>query len=236
MSTGDPEIHEQAIELAGENISLHTGFRLATTNPLAGGPIEIEFFIDNNGSSSFPLALVGDRSRQRPGKFSFTASLEGVTLEDPMAMMDHTGGPATVVEVLPGSSWRQLLVLGEFIRLEDSLAVLGQNTTGRMKLVCRRPLILASTKAAALSGKEVRTVAADLVFDLLRNDQALTTLAAELMKAVMDGPQDQRERPLSLLLAMRTAAHNQIEGLTHHPDRFVIMRAKYAISTFRNEG
>src|SRR5258708_12855235 len=104
MSTGDTEIHEQAIELAGENISLHTGFRLATTNPLAGGPIEIEFFIDNNGSSSFPLALVGDRSRQRPGKFSFTASLEGVTLEDPMAMMDHTGDPAPAVNAFPPTS------------------------------------------------------------------------------------------------------------------------------------
>jgi hypothetical protein len=226
MNSRTPEQREGAVDLAADEIHVRAGFRVVTGELLAGGPVELEFFVESLGSVPLRLVVSGDRMRLRPGQFSFSATFEGLPLEDPMAAAPYMGGPAGVVQVSTDSPWRQPLVLNQFIRLEGTPGHLGEGATGRIDLACRRPLALAATEAAALSQDGAQVLAVDLAFDLRRDDAALASLVAHLFDEVMQGPLALREQPLALLLSMRTAAHAQIDALTRHPDPSVAGRAR----------
>lgn len=226
MNTRPPEIREGAMDLAADEIRVRAGFRVITGELLAGGPVELEFFVESLGLCPLQLAVSGDRIRQRPGQLSFAATFEGLPVEDPMAAAPNLGGPEGVVQVSTDSPWYQPLVLNQFLRLEHTPGRLAQGATGRMDLACRRPLALAATDAAALSPDGAPVVAVDLALDLRRDDPALAALCARLFDEVMHGPLALRERPLTLLLSMRTVAHVQIDALTRHPDPAVASRAR----------
>ena len=229
MNTRTPEQREGAVDRAANEISVRAGFRVVTAELLAGGPIELEFLVESFGLFPLRLAVSGDRMRQRPGQFSFVATFDGLSLEDPMAAMSYMGGPAAVVQVSVGSPWRQPLVLNQFIRLEDTARQLVQGATGRIDLACRRSLALAFTDTAALSDDGAQVLAVDLAFDLRRDDAALAELVTRLLDEVTQGPPALRERPLALLLSMRSAAHTQIDALTRHPDPSVAGRAHQVV-------
>ncbi len=233
MNVRPPELHEGAVDLAADDLRVSAGFRVVTGELLAGGPVELEFFVKSLGLRPLQLAVSGDRMRQRPGQFSFAAMFEGSSLADPMAASPYMGGPLGVVQVSTDRPWHQPLVLNQFIRLEDTPGRLVQGAAGRLDLACRRPLSLAATDAAALAQDGAQVVAVDLALDLRRDDTALAALVARLFDEVMHGPLALRERPLALLLSMRTAAHAQIDALTRHPDPSVANRARqvFAIST-----
>ncbi|MDD4162195.1 MAG: hypothetical protein PHW87_06915 [Methanothrix sp.] len=229
MNTNKPERREGSVELSADDIRVRAGFRVAPGELLAGGPIELEFFVESLGSSPIRLAVSGDRMSQRPGKFRFAAKFQGISLEDPMKAMPNMGGPVGIVLVSAERPWHQTLVLNQFIRLEDASELLLQGATGRIELACRRPITLASTDAAALSDDEALVVAVDLSFNLRRDDEALETLVARLFDEVMQGPTVLRERPLALLLSMHATAYTQIEALTRHSDPSVAWRAHQAL-------
>jgi hypothetical protein len=226
MTAPSPELREGAVALAADDIRVRAGFRMVPGELLAGGPVELEFFVESLGLRPLRLAVTSDRTRQRPGGFSFAATFEDSPLEDPMAMAQYMGGPAGIVQVSSDSPWQQPLVLNQFLRLEHTPGRIPQGARGRMKLACRRPLALAATEAAALLPGDAPVVAVNLSFDLRRDDAALAALAARLFDAVMEGPPASRERPLVLLLSMRTAARPQIDALAHHPDPAVARRTQ----------
>jgi hypothetical protein len=236
MNTHMPEKREGSLDLERGEIRAHAGFRVVTSELIAGGPIELEFFVENLRSFPFRLAVSGDRMRQRPGQFSFSATFESSPLGDPMEVVPYKGGPVGVVQVATDIPWHQLIVLNQFICLEDTLRHLVQGGSGRIDLVCHRQLSLAATDAAALSHNEALDVAVNLSFDIHRDDEALEELAASLFNEVMTGPLALRERPLTLLLSMRKAAHAKIDALTRHPDESVARRALQAMSSFCKNG
>ena len=221
-----PETRESALEFANDALRVRSGFRVVTKDPLAGGPVELEFFVENHGSHPLKLAVSGDRMRQRPGQFTFAARFESIDLQDPMAAVPYAGGPEGIVAVSADTPWLQPLLLNQFLRLEETPKRLAPGNTGRIELNCQRPLPLATTDASALSADYVRVVAVDLAFDLRRDDAALAALAAGLFDEVMHGPPSSRERPLTLLLSMRSTASAQIDALTRHPDPSIAERAR----------
>lgn len=230
MSASRPELREGFVDLGADDVRAHAGFRVVTTELLAGGPVELEFFVESVGARPLHLAVSGDRMRQRLGQFTFAAIFEGSPLVDPMADAPYMGGPIGVVQVSPGEPWRQPLILNQFIRLEDTPARLEQGAAGQLALACRRPLALAADEAHALSQDEGGpVVAVNLSFDLRRDDAALEALAARFLDEVMHGPPASRERPLSLLLSMRSGARAQIGELTGHPDPNVSNRARQVL-------
>jgi hypothetical protein len=176
------------------------------------------------------LAVSGDRSRQRPGQFTFAATFEGSSLEDPMASAPYLGGPEGVVQVSTGSPWHQPLILNQFVRLEETPGRLVQGATGRLDLTCRKSLPLAATTDAALLHDGTPVVAVHLALDLRRDDAALAALIARLFDEIMQGPPTSRERPLGLLLSMRSVARAQIDPLTRHQDPSVASRARQALA------
>jgi hypothetical protein len=232
MSTRTPERLEAAVDLADDSIRVRAGFRIVPGELLAGGPVELEFVVESSGLYPLQLEVSGDRMRQRPGLFRFTATFEGLPLKDPMAMAPYVGGPAGVVQVSTNNPWHQPLLLNQYVRLEDTARRLEQGSTGRIALACSRPLPLAATDTAALSHDRAPVVALELAFDLRRDDAAQAALVARLFDDVMQGPQSLRERPLALLLSMRSAASTEIDALTHHSDSSVAGRAHQVLAAF----
>jgi hypothetical protein len=230
MTTRVPERREGAAELAADGIRVQAGFRVTTAGPLAGGPVELQFFVQSPGPVPLRLVVSGDRARQRPGKFSFEATFEGVPLEDPMAGLVDVGGPAGVVAVSADRPWQQPLVLNEFVRLERAPTHIAAGASGRLTLRCRRAMALAATDAAAFASRPPRVVLIDLAVDLRRDDAELAALTGRLLDEVVNGPPAARERPLALLLSLRSIAHAQIEALTGHPDPVVAARANQALA------
>jgi hypothetical protein len=138
----------------------------------------------------------------------------------------NLGGPLAVVAVTRETPWRQVLLLNEYVRLEDTMAKLRPGASAQLRLRCERSIVLATTGAAALVGDGTSSVEVDLAFGLRRADAELAGLAARLLDAVLRGPITDRERPLSQLLSMRGAARPQIEALTKYGDRVVADRAR----------
>jgi hypothetical protein len=219
-----------AVDLSVDGIGVRAGFRLVTKEPLAGGPVELEFFVEPLGTGPLKLAVGGDRMRQRPGQLVFEAELEGTPLPDPFAEVPDMGGPLGLVDVSADQPWRQPLVLNDFVRLEDAIALVEPGEMGRLRLACRRPVVLAAEAARALAADGAELVEVDLAFDVCRDDAALAALVADLLDRVMNGPAAERERPLALLLSLRTTARAQIEALAKHPDETVADRARRALT------
>jgi hypothetical protein len=218
--------------MTADDIRIHTGFRVTLGEILAGGPVEMEFFVENSGKNPLQLQVSGDRMRQRPGQFKFAAAFEGSLLPDPMATFPYMGGPTTVVQVTNYNPWLQPLVLNQFVKLEQTIERLPDGATGRINLECRRPLPLLAMVADALLDKGSSVLIVNLTFDLRRDDKALERLLVNLLNEVMHGPQVLRERRLALLLSMRKTAHTQINELARHSDASVAIRARQVLSTF----
>jgi len=224
-----PQLREGTVNLSVQASKVLTGFRVITAELLAGAPLEIKFFVENLGPLPLKMAVSGDSLRQRPGQFRFTASFNGLSLEDdPLTDEPYPGGPAGLVRLSIDQPWNQTLILNQFVRLEQTIGQLEQGASGRLDLSCRRPLALAATDTGALSDNAAVFIAVNLNLDLRRDDAALAALAARLLDEVLHMPQALRERPLSLLLSMRSAARTQIEALSHHPDASVAARALLA--------
>ncbi len=213
------EKREGSVGVATEDISARASFRVVTSDLLAGGPVELEFLLENLKTTPFQITVSGDRARSRPGQFSFAASFEGIVLEDPAVGMPYLGGPAGIVEVSIDKPWRQPLLLNEFLRLERTVEQLKPGAVGRLDLTCHRPIDL-------LSGGEESILTINLAFLLRRDDAALAALVSDLYHKIMQGPPSLRERSITLLLSLRSAAHDQIEALSRHADAAIAERAQ----------
>jgi hypothetical protein len=223
---------EGTVELVSGDVRVRSGFRVVDSAPsVAGGPIEVEFFVDNVGAQALHLLVNGDRARHRPGSFSFVATLAGVTLPDPYAEIPYRGGPATVVTVEPTKLYRQTLLVNQFVCLENSLDLLEPGASGQLVVDCRRPLPLTADHQAALtSAGDAPLVAVRLEFGLRRDDAQLSALVDQLVDEVRHGPREQRERPLALLLTLRApVAVGRWRALLDHADPVVVARVRQAL-------
>lgn len=225
---GNPE---DAVDLVFDEAHVRSGFRVAAASEFAGGPIELEYFAEISGDSSLYLLITGDRMRRSPGGFSFDATLAGVPLTDPFPNVPDMGGPASVIEIAASRPWRQPLILNEFARLEDTLNLLEPGASGQLMVACRRRLPLAAHKGAAfVPQSDTPIVEVQLALELRRNDSQLAALVEQLIAEVRDGPPEQRERPLALLLSLRAPiAVDRWRTLVNHPDPLVAERVKEAL-------
>ncbi|MDT7604488.1 MAG: hypothetical protein QOF61_2485 [Acidobacteriota bacterium] len=207
------------------------GFRVAAASGLAGGPIELEFFAEIVGGGMRYLFVTADRARYRPGDFSFAATFDAKPLSDPFADVPDLGGPAGVVEIAAGRPWHQPLVLNQFVRLEDTLDLLAPGASGRLVIDCRRLLWLAADEDAALApATDAPLVEVRLALELRRDDAQLAALVERFVAEVRDGPPEQRERPLKLLLSLRAPlAVERWRTLVDHPDPVVAGRVRQSL-------
>jgi hypothetical protein len=218
-----------AVESSLGEVPVRAGFHIENAGSLAGGPIEIEFRVELLGPGSCYLLVPADRMRQRPDRFSFSATFEGVPLDDPCARFPYMGGPAGVIEISAQQPWRQPLILNQFVRLEKTIDLLEPGGSGRLDVVCRRPLPLAPGKEAALVAGDGYSVEVPLSLGLHRDDEQLTALVRDLISQVRYGPREKREGPLSLLLTLRAPlAVDLWRSLLNHSDPVVVERVRRA--------
>jgi len=232
------KITEGVVDLVFGEAPVSAGFRITNACELAGGPIELEFFVEISGGGSRYLLIPADRMRCRAGEFSFFATFADVPLADPFANLPYMGGPAGVVEIAADRPWRQPLILNQFVRLEAALCLLEPGAQGQLVVVCRRTLPLAADQNAALAREShAPLVEVQLALELRRDDAGLAALVEQLIAEVRHGPREQRERPLSLLLTLRApAAIDRWRTLMNHADPAVAERVRQALWMDRNGG
>ena len=223
---------EETVELHAGDLSIRVGLRAVTPHALAAGPIELEFVAAATGERPLFLLVGGDRTRRRPGGFTFEAEFGELVFHDPLAELPDFGGPAGVVEVGPGERHQQTLLLNDFLNLESMREVLAPDESGRLHLICRRSVPLASNEAE-LFASQTRTAVVEvpLAVDLHRDDEALVALVQDLLDQVVHGTASARERPLGMLLSLRAPlAVERWRALADHPDPTIGERARWALS------
>jgi hypothetical protein len=220
------------VTFAFDEIEVRAGFRITYASEVAGGPIELEFFTEITGHGPRYLFISADRMRHRPSEFSFNATFADVPLADPLAGVPNMGGPAGVVEIADGRPWRQLLILNQFVCLEDTLRLLEPGISGQLIVICRRMLSLAADEQAALRpAHNAPLVEEKLAIELRRDDAQLAVLVERLIAEVRDGPPEKRERPLALLLSLRAPmAVDRWRTLVNDADPLVSERVRQSLS------
>jgi hypothetical protein len=196
---------------------------------LAGGPLELESVIENRGDAAAKVPTGSDRSRQRPSQVSFTGTIEesGRELTDPWAALPDRGGVGGHVEVAPGASLRQVILVNDFLSLDDLREVTAPGETGTLLLRCTR--LFSIDRDAELR----QTADLDLRIPIVRDDDRLASLATGLNERLQtDAPPDiaTRERLIAQLASVATpGATKYLQTLSAHPDPHLAALARAAL-------
>jgi len=223
---------ERAIDLVADGVPVRTGFRALQAGALAGGPVDLEFVTLVDSDQPRYLFITADRMRRRSGDFSFAASFAGTPLADPFEGVPDFGGPAGAMAIARGRPLRQPIYLNQFVCLEAVIDLLEPGATGRLLVGCRRSLRLPADEQTAIAQRgEPFLVDVELGIELRRDDAVLDELVADLVAEVRGGPPALRERPLSILLALRApAAVARWRALVTHPDPLVAERVRQTLA------
>lgn len=211
-------------------LRVRAGFCRPATELVAGGPLQLKFFAE--ASQPILLAVAADRVRLRPDFFHFSATLDGVEIHDPFpSSTTYLGGPGGTIQIRPDASWNQWLIVNQYLRLERALEVLGvESAVGRLELRGGRPLPLTSKAADAFRRDGVPQIDVTMTIPIRRDDTRLAALVNELIERVRQGPPEQREEPLSLVLALRAPMAVELwKTLVDHSDPTVAERVHQAL-------
>jgi len=222
---------EAATDIVHATLNLQAGFRITDGDVLAGAPLTLEFFVRNLSSGRLHVAVGGDRARGRPDFFSFSASVRGWQLVDPEAGAEYLGGPVGLVSVAPRDTYRQAVLLNQFLRLEDVIARLPPGGHEELTLTCERLLPCGASEDAAFDLAAAPKIKAGLACTLRRDDAALLQTLDELTTTILSGAIERREPALAELFASRATAREQLQRIAAHPDRQVAERARRVLAT-----
>jgi hypothetical protein len=222
---------EALTDIVHATLHLQAGFRFAHSTVLAGAPLALEFFVRNLGAGTVHVAVGGDRARGRPDFFSFSANLRGWQLADPASGAAYLGGPVSLVSVAPCDTYRQTILLNEFLRIEDVIARLPPGGHDELMLTCERLLPCGASEAAAFDLAAAPKVKAEIACTLRRDDSALLQTLDELATTILAGAIERREPALAELFASRAPAREQLLRIAAHPDRNLAERARRVLAT-----
>ena len=228
----EPLISEASVVLSSPDIRARAGFRAAGSSTVAGGPLFLEFFAENLGQRALYVLSGGDRMRDRPADYAFTATLGGVPLRDPYGELPDIGGLGAFVVVARGETWQQQLLLNQFVAIEDTIHLLSPGASSRLRVRCTRPLPLASDEQEALASEpEAATVDVEVTVAVHRDDRQLAALVDQLVSTITSGPIEEREMSLRILLTLRARpAVDRWRRLAEHPDASVAERVTEALA------
>jgi len=236
---------------SGRGLKVRAGFCAADGEVLAGGPVELEFFVKNLGSTVLHVALATDRVRLRPDFFSFSGDIAGtglnkrgpkaaagsrIQLIDPVEQFGYLGGPGGLMKVAPGETFSHRLLVNDFLNLETAQTKLKRGETGVLTVRCRRPLPLATTMRSAYKmGPDAPVADVTLRLTIRREDRALGRLIEKLAGDIRSRwptfAAPEFERAISILSALRiTEAVPALRMLGGHPDGGTRWRAMRALA------
>jgi hypothetical protein len=236
-STSSELCLEASSEFAVNDLKVTAGFRIGEAEVLAGGPLKVEFFAESDSAVPLYLSVRGDRARLRQACFFFSATVEGkeVNLDDPAAAIPDLGGLGTAVKIERNAPYRRMLLVNEYVRLENLVAALTPGEVIGLRLRCQRSLPLADRLEQALTGRaEGRVADVTLALRVRRDDAALESLIARLAAEIdanrTGAVSAARELAIAELAALRQpAAVPYLRMLEDHPDPVVQMYVQRAL-------
>ncbi len=229
---------EASSVFAVNNLKVTAGFRTREVEVLAGGPLKVEFFVENDNAKPLYLPVRGDRARLRQADFSFTATIEGreINLEDPAAEIMDLGGLGSVAKIESGAPYHQVLLVNEFVRLENLVVVLSPGEVVMLRLRCQRSLSLAESMEQGLRSRaEGGVVNVTLAMRVKRDDASLEALIARLAAEIhanrTGAVSAERELAIAELVALRNPlALPHVRSLSEHPDPVVKMYVERSVA------
>jgi len=230
---------EATTSIEAASVQVLAGFRTPAAEVLAGGPLDIEFFIENRGQTTLYFALGTSRACLRPAFHTLTARLgrSGRPLDDPHADARELGGPMGIRPLGPGEAFAQMLIGGQFICLEHLKDIVAQGEMQLVSVRCQRPLPAASDGAAALQlSPYTPIVDATLRIHVRRDDHALAHCIAALAEQARSKhplpPAPEWEHAVATLCALRVPeARPHLQALLGHPDPATRTMAAQALAT-----
>jgi hypothetical protein len=231
---------EAFTHLENGDFQIRAGFRTADAEILAGGPLVVEFLVENMSRTPLHLAVGGDRARNRPSFFAFSATLSEADLElsDPAIAVPDLGGPIAIITIEEGAPFHQRLLVNQFLGLEQLRSNLAVNEVRILSLHCSRLLPLALDDEHAIPSRS-NTPLIDSVLNISvrRDDAALETLIAHLANEVRasqtPNATGEREFIMSQLVALRNRSTiPALKMLASHTDPIVRMMAEQALKSF----
>ncbi len=193
---------------------------MLTPRPLAGGCVRVRFTYETFDATQ-PLLVGMDRGTGRPAHVTITGQLNGTPLADPAEGPADMGGPSGVIQVEPGIPYTQVLLVNQFVQLEDARDAIAPGETRLLSLDCAREV--------------PPGVTARLDIPLVRDDAALAAEIADLMAVIREhhqpGTSNELEDALAALVALRLPiATEALAELTDHLNPLVRDAASRAAS------
>lgn len=216
------EILSSTAHVNTSGLSVKLIFKIVNLPVIAGGPVEIETSIVGEDSHRLKIFIDADSMRSRVALYVFNASFNKKTLTDPMAGIPNTGGPEAAFVVSAKTPWRQVIILNDYLRLEDTLEMIEPGESGIMDINC--DFSLRSTQMLESDNyDDEQVVKLSLRFNMQRDDEQLERLTKKLYSNCLLTPVDIHS--LDELLSLRSLAMPYVRWLIGHPNADVAARA-----------
>lgn len=238
-TTGDLRT-QSAVILEREGISVGVTFRVKGHKVYAGGPAELELSVTNK--TPVQIFYLAGAAGVRPAYLKFSAELHphGLKLRDPYpdTSLDPQGLFASL-PLQPGQVDKQVIVLNQYVTLEDTREVILEGQSGCLNV--RWQYFLAANRSQDHPPKS-DPVEGEFQLTLLRNDarlwESIESIAGKLIKDANAIPIDsvgRRDAIVTLTSLRIPEVMPYLRQLVDFPDFEVRRMAQYALSEFEHE-
>jgi hypothetical protein len=229
---------ESYAEFHSKEIRIRLGFKLKATEVCAGGPVQGCFIMENQGSK--PVYFSASMPNNRPAYMSFRATAPELelTLKDPLNSDPLMHGPVIgAVVVPPASSRNRIIILNQFLNLEELLRVLEPGQSTILMIHWRYFLVVGlSAQTAIPSQGQPPVLEGDLKIKVVRDDQRLDTMLECLTNSIKHDWTVISQRPVERMLDVTAltslripAAIPYLRSIVDHPDPEVSIYVRVAL-------
>jgi len=237
-------IYETFVTVEEQGFQVRVGFQINDIIILAGGIVELDFIIENQGDTPIYFLGGGSSSKKRPDYLLFDGFLQKryCQLKDPMQNVAEIGGPVGAIKILSGDSLKQKLILNQFLTLEDLYNILGNGEKDTLKIKCHHHLVIGKTENNVLTNEDivVRNVKLGLNVQVLQDMEKLTQYIRNLTAVLKEhweiNSTIEEERSIQRLTAIRIPiVIEYLEQLLGHPNISFNFQIQSALTTLKNK-
>ena len=239
-----PPIYESFITIEEQGLRVRVGFQIKDPTILAGGIVELDFIIENQGNSTVYFLGGGSSSKKRPAYFSFDGNLrKGENrLKDPMQNVVEIGGPVGATKILSGGSIKQKLILNQFLTLEDLFNGLGIEEQDTLQINCYHRLSIGKSENELFANKGtilknlVLNLSVPIVWDekkVLQQIQDLTSIIKDQWNSGSSIKEEIAVQKLTLIRIPMVMSY--LEQILGHPNISFSFQIQSALTSLKNK-
>ncbi|MFK7783814.1 MAG: hypothetical protein AB8B56_01795 [Crocinitomicaceae bacterium] len=223
--------------LEANDPSIEVIFSQLDSTLLLGGVLQLNASFENKGEHDVYLVIGINRAALRPDYYSFQATFGDQILIDPYADVNESGGIVGTVKIPAGEKYEQLLIVNEFLSLED-LRVDSSVDEIQLSIHYSKKIIFGSTDQEALFSSKSSVVEGTLQCTLVNDPDKLNQELDSLFTIVSEeeNHSEEYEQSVKHFFSLRSnlkEAH--LKQLLEHSNPMVKSRAEHTLSQLDSE-